>query len=101
MEQTALYKLISQAKAENKAVQLLSSHNLDDLKFIIEPWHKVVNEPDNIIKCDDCLIDLKLIVAALIVPNREDRQKEMERIEEEIKDLHKLNPKSGRLSYGI
>lgn len=84
MEQTALYKLINQAKAENKAVQLLSSHNLDDLKFIIEPEHKVVNEPDNIIKCDDCLIDLKLIVAALIVPNREDRQRETKRIEEEI-----------------
>lgn len=84
MEPTALYDLISQAKAENKAVQLFSSPNLEKLEFIIEPGYEIVNKQGNVIQIDGTLIDLKFIAVALIVPNYKDRAKEMERIKQEV-----------------
>ncbi|MBQ2635362.1 MAG: hypothetical protein IJJ11_00730 [Methanosphaera sp.] len=96
MEPTVLYELLGQARAENKAVQLLNNTTLNDVEFIIEPEHQIVNKKGNVIKVDDCLIDLNFIVAALIVPNREDRNKELERIEQEIDDVYKPSPKGRR-----
>ena len=86
MEQPVLYDLLSEAKSKNKAVQLFSNNNLEDLKFIIEPEHKVVNKPGNIIRSDDCLIDLNLIVCALIVPNKQERLEEKRKREKELWD---------------
>lgn len=101
MEPTVLHELLQQARAENKAVQLYGGNNLDTLKFIIEPEHQVENKPGNTIYVDGRLIDLKFIAMALIVPNNEDRVKELKRIEQEIHEYYDSNPKgcrNGRLS---
>lgn len=97
MEPTVLHELIKEARAENKAVQLLNNLTLSDVEFIIEPEHQVVNKPGNVIKVDDSLIDLDFIVAALIVPNRDDRLAEKKRIEEELWSALKEAPKTGKL----
>lgn len=96
MEQPVLYDLLSEAKSKNKSVQLFSNNNLEDLEFIIEPEHKVVNKPGNIIRCDDCLIDLNLIVCALIVPNKQERLEEKRKREKELWDLIQTQPKRAR-----
>lgn len=98
MEPTVLHELLGQARAENKAVQLLNNPTLNDVEFIIEPEHQIVNKKGNVIKVDDCLIDLNFIVAALIIPNRKDRLAEKKRIEEELWSVLKEAPKNGRLS---
>ena len=79
MEPIVLYELLGQARVENKAVQLLNNPTLNDVEFIIEPEHQIVNKKGNVIKVDDCLIDLNFIVAALIIPNRKDRLAEKEK----------------------
>ena len=84
MEPTVLYELLGQARVENKAVQLCGGNNLDTLKFIIEPEHQVENKSGNTIYVDNRLIDLNFIAMALIVPNNEDRVKELERIKQEV-----------------
>lgn len=92
MEQTVLYHLIQEARAENKAVKLIP--NIDNFKdkLIIEPEHEVKNEEFNIIKIDGCLIDLSFILGAVIIPNRKDRYEEHKRqwedIEREVKSWH-------------
>ena len=101
MEPTVLHELIKEARAENKAVQLYGSANLDALKFIIEPDMEIVNKQGNTIYVDGRLIDLKFIAMALIVPNQENREKEFERLKQEISELYASNPKGrigGRLS---
>ena len=98
MEPTVLHELLGQARAENKAVQLLNNTTLNDVEFIIEPEHQIVNKKGNVIKVDDCLIDLNFIVAALIIPNRKDRLAEKKRIEEELWSALKEAPKNERLS---
>ena len=96
MEPTALYDLISQAKAENKAVQLFSNHALDDLEFIIEPEHQVENKEGSVIKIDDSLIDLNHIMAAVIIPNRKKRLEKEARRQKEIWESYKPNKKGKR-----
>lgn len=76
MEQTVLYHLIKQARAENKAVQLLPNVDNFNHKLIIEPEHEVRNEEYNIISSEGCLIDLSFILGAVIIPNKKERAKE-------------------------
>lgn len=76
MEQTVLYHLIKQARAENKAVKLLPNVDNFEAQLIIEPEHEVRNEEYNIISSDGCLIDLSFILGAVIIPNRKERLKE-------------------------
>lgn len=97
MEQTVLYHLIQEARAENKAVQLLPNVDNFNAQLIIEPDHEVKNEEFNIIKSDGCLIDLSFIVGAVIVPNREERLREKhERWDRIHKEVYKTSPKSMR-----
>ena len=78
MQQTVLYKLIQEARAENKAVKLVPIVSEKDLgaSLIIEPEHEIKNEEYNIISSDGCLIDLNFVACAVIIPNREERLKE-------------------------
>jgi len=76
LEQTVLYHLIKQARAENKAVQLLPNVDNFNHKLIIEPEHEVRNEEYNIISSEGCLIDLSFILGAVIIPNKKERAKE-------------------------
>ena len=96
MEQPVLYDLLSEAKSKNKAVQLFSNNNLEDLKFIIEPEHEVRNEEYNIISSDGCLIDLSFILGAVIIPNRKERLKEERKREKEIWEGYKPISKGRR-----
>lgn len=97
MEQTVLYHLIQEARAENKAVQLVPNVDNFNAQLIIEPDHEVKNEEFNIIKSDGCLIDLSFIVGAVIVPNREERlREEHERWDRIHKEVYKTSPKSMR-----
>lgn len=94
MEQTALYKLIKKAREENKAVQLVPfDSDRNNLDIIIEPQDEICNDKSNIIRCNDCLIDLSFIVTAQIIPNRRDRVSENERIS---MNSYRSNPRGRR-----
>jgi len=88
MKQSILNELIEKAKSEDKAVQLITSNPTNEFA-IIEPTHKVLYNEHDIIRCDDTLIDLNFIAAAMIIPNKRER-------EEERKKLYVLNEKGRR-----
>lgn len=90
MEQTVLYHLIKQARAENHAVKLIPNLDNCDSQFIIEPDHEIHNEEYNIISGEGCLIDLSFIAGAVIIPNREERLKEERRRDKELWDDYKM-----------
>ena len=96
MEQTVLYHLIKQARAENKAVKLLPNVDNFEAQLIIEPEHEVRNEEYNIISSDGCLIDLSFILGAVIIPNREERLKEERKRQKEIWEAYIPIPKGKR-----
>ena len=97
MEQTVLYHLLKEARAENKAVQLLPNVNNFNHKLIIEPEHEIRNEEYNIISSEGCLIDLSFILGAVIIPNREERLKEEASRQKELWDeCYKPSKRSGR-----
>lgn len=73
LKQIALYNLIQEAKSKNKAVQLFPKKPSRDFEMFIEPHHKVVNLPENVIRVDDCLVDLDFIVCAMIIDNHKER----------------------------
>lgn len=96
MEQTVLYQLIKQARAENKAVKLFPNVDNFEAQLIIEPEHEVRNEEYNIISSDGCLIDLSFILGAVIIPNRKERLKEERKREKEIWEGYKPISKGRR-----
>lgn len=92
LKQIALYNLIQEAKSKNKAVQLFPKKPSRDFEIFIEPHHKVVNLPENVIRVDDCLVDLDFIVCALMIPNHKDRAKEYDKIRNELREYKNKNP---------
>lgn len=81
MNPNLLIDLLDKAKSSNKAVKLINL-NKDDLA-IVEPDIDV-EVSNNTLISETELIDLDHVTAALMIPNKEERKEEREKLWESI-----------------
>lgn len=85
MNGTGLYKIIQEAKSQDKAVQLLTPKDYD-YDFIIEPEAKISFDEGDLFRVGKLGLDLNFIMGAIIIDNHSERLKKEWLVKKELEE---------------